>query len=357
MQDNFKGTKGAITLKGAPLHSGHIFAISQASTMVDHLYVILSFDQKWIDKLDNNDFWGPKLTLKKRLLWLKRAFQYLDHITILHVDETEMKGYPEGVEEWTSEVSQTLLYDYGIHQLDKWFSSEHEYTWWIEKYFNCKNHVIDSDRKTFPISATQIRENPYDNWKFLPSIVRKELLLKVAIIGTESSAKSTLTKYLAKSFNTSWVEEYGRNYCLNEMCGDESLLSFEDYGTIASNRFYQEQQAEATANQILFCDTNAFVTQYYCFLYEGKFNPLVDGFIKTEEYDLVIHLDDNVEWVDDGLRINSNRESSSEVFEALMAKYKIKENDNYHFITGNYRSRFEQAMMLVQDKINQTKLK
>lgn len=338
-------TIGVITGKFAPLHTGHIYAITEAATQVDTLYVVLSYDEKFVNNLPV--YLQDKLTLKKRLLWLKKSFSDMDHIKIIYVDETYMKIYPDGVPEWCNSV-KSILKENGVTSIDKWFSSEPEYTWWIEDNFNCPNVVLDSERSMFNISATNIRSNPYKYWQYLPSIVRKEFLLKVVLIGEESCAKSTLTKSLAKLYNTSWVEEYGRTYCENDMCGDESLLSFEDYGIIASERNYQERSSESTANQLLFVDTNAFVTQYYCKLYEGKLHPLVDAYIEQEDYDLIFHMSNEVPWVDDGLRINSDRELTEKLFDSLLDKYDIK-GDNYHKITGNYNERLNKVIGIIND--------
>lgn len=338
-------TIGVITGKFAPLHTGHIYAITEAATQVDTLYVVLSYDEKFVNNLPV--YLQNKLTLKKRLLWLKKSFSDMDHIKIIYVDETNMKIYPAGVPEWCNSV-KSILKENGVTKVDKWFSSEPEYTWWIEDNFNCPNVVLDSERSMFNISATNIRSNPYKYWQYLPSIVRKEFLLKVVLIGEESCAKSTLTKSLAKLYNTSWVEEYGRTYCENDMCGDESLLSFEDYGIIASERNYQERSSESTANQLLFVDTNAFVTQYYCKLYEGKLHPLVDAYIEQEDYDLIFHMSNEVPWVDDGLRINSDRELTEKLFDSLLDKYDIK-GDNYHKITGNYNERLNKVIGIIND--------
>lgn len=343
-------TTGVITGKFAPLHTGHIYAITEAATQVDTLYVVLSYDQKFVDSLPEN--LQSKLTMKKRLLWLKRTFQNLDHIKIICVDETNIKSYPDGVEDWCKLVTEKLAFA-GCFKIDKWFSSEPEYSWWIEKYFNCKNHLIDSERSAFNISATEIRNNPYKYWQYLPSIVRKEFLLKVCLIGMESCGKTSLTKILAKLFNTSWVEEYGRKYCEQQMCMDESLLSFEDYGLIASNRYYEELEAASTANQVLFVDTNAFITQYYCELYEGRSHPLVDAYICQEEYDIILHLEADVPWVDDGLRINSDRNKTSKLFNKMLDQYNIVEDNDYYKISGDYKQRLDKAIEIVKNKLNE----
>ncbi|AGH32134.1 nicotinamide-nucleotide adenylyltransferase [Vibrio phage 11895-B1] len=340
---------GVITGKFAPLHSGHIYAITEAATQVDTLYVILSFDQKFVDSQPK--FLRDKLTLKKRLLWLKSTFQNLPHIKVICVDETNINTYPDGVVEWCNIVKFSLQ-EHNVYKVDKWFSSEPEYTWWVEEHFNCENVIIDNTRSQFNTSATEIRNNPYKHWQFLPSIVRKEFLLKVCLIGEESCGKSSLTKYLAKMFNTSWVEEYGRKYCEQDMCMDESLLSSSDYGLIASNRFYEEKQAERTANRVLFVDTNAFVTQYYHYLYEGSFHQLVDAYIKEEQYDIILHLESDVPWVDDGLRLNSDRTKTSKIFKKLLDKYEIEAHTGYHKVKGTYKQRLDQAINIINSYLN-----
>lgn len=337
-------TVGVITGKFAPLHNGHIYAINKAATQVDKLYVVLSYDQKFVDNLPLQ--LRDKLTLNKRLLWLKKTFSNLSHINIVYVDESNMGVYPNGVEEWTSAVEDLIP-----EKVNTWFSSEPEYTWWVEKYFKCKHVLIDSERSNINIAATKIRSNPYLYWEYLPSVVRKEFLFKIVLIGTESCGKSSLTKYLAKTFNTSWVEEYGRSYCINEMCGDESLLSYKDYGIIASNRNYEERECSLSANKILLCDTNAFITQYYCTLYEGSPHPLVDAYIEEEKYDLILHLDSDVKWVDDGLRINSDRTKTDKIFNKMLDDYNIKEHNGYNLIKGTYEERFDQAILLINKLI------
>lgn len=248
-------TVGFLTGKFAPLHSGHIYFISRAATMVDKLVVVLSYDGKQF-KDDNH------LSLKNRLIWLKTTFKDILHILITFVDETGCRYYPEGWKDW-SDLVKHVLYEHQVFDVDKIFSSEPEYTGGFNTYWPEAEHVIiDADREIINISATKIRENPYMYWSYLPSIVRQHYVKKVCIIGTESCGKSTLTKYLAKIYQTSWVEEYGRKFCEQDMCMDESLLQFNDYAIIAARRYEDELQALKTANKILFCDTNAFITNF-----------------------------------------------------------------------------------------------
>src|SRR3990167_9088495 len=157
--------KGLIIGKFAPLNLGHINLINYASTLCEEVLVILSYDEKWLKTLSARD--QRVLTLKNRLRWLKQVYQDISHIKII---------------------------------------------------------FIDVDHTNVPISANEIRQNLVEYWRYLPSVVRQAYVKRVCIIGVESTGKTTLTKYLAKQFNTAWVEEYGRSYCENVLCGDEFLL-------------------------------------------------------------------------------------------------------------------------------------
>ena len=48
-------------------------------------------------------------------------------------------------------------------------------------------------------------------------------IIRIALIGPESTAKSTLSEDLAKYYKTIWIPEYARNYFKNrENCGNQA---------------------------------------------------------------------------------------------------------------------------------------
>jgi len=67
-------------------------------------------------------------------------------------------------------------------------------------------------RNSFRISATEVRNNPYDNWFYIPKYVKEFFVLKVAVIGSENSGKTNLTHKLANYYNTTYVKEYRKEY-------------------------------------------------------------------------------------------------------------------------------------------------
>lgn len=335
-------TVGFLTGKFAPLHTGHIYFISKAATMVDKLYVVLSYDGKRFQD-------DPRLSLKNRLLWLKTTFKDLPHIKIVYVDETNCSPYPDGWHEWSMLVKRAIPHRIG--DITKIFSSEPEYTEGFNKYWPEAEHVIvDAERKEVNISATEIRANPFKFWSYMPSIVRQHYVKKVCIIGTESCGKTTLTKYLSKIYQTSWVEEYGRKFCEQDMCMDESLLQYDDYALIAARRYEDELQATKTANKILFADTNAFITNFYCRLYEGSFHPMVDEYEALEKYDLTLVLASDVEWVADGLRINKERSKTDDLLAKMLSMSRSENLGKLMHISGTYSERLEKAIKIIDEE-------
>lgn len=327
---------GFVTTKAAPLHAGHIWLITQAATQCDILYVVLSHDGKRFD--------NPALSLKNRKLWLLETFKDIPHIRVVHVDETEMQPYPNGWDEW----SVAVINEINEPHIDYIFTSEAKDLAGYNKWFpGTKVIMVDADRTHVPITGTMVRNEPMRHWSFMPSVVREQFLKRVCIIGTESCGKTTLTKMLAKHFQTSWVEEYGRTFCEQDLCGDEFLLKYYDYGLIAARRYEMELQAAKSANRVLFSDTNAVVTNYFCILYEDRANLMVGEYIELEEYDLILFLEADVNWVADGLRRNPHSEENGDLQYTLMkARYG---EDKIVRIGGNYHQRLTTAINLVQE--------
>lgn len=313
--------RGFLVGKFAPLHNGHIEFIYQAASKVDELIVILSHDQKWVDKQDRNI--RSKLDWRIRMRWLLDVFKDETHIKIHMVDESNIPSYPNGWEEWSKIIKKEVLSKY--QDVSYVFSSEPTYEEHFSKYFpECKHVIIDSERSVVNISATQIREDVLDHWSHIPSVVRKNFAKKVCVIGTESTGKSTLVRYLAKHFSTSWTEEYGRTYVEQYCHGNENLLVPSDFHKIAIEQKRLEDLAASTANKVVFCDTNALITQYYHSLMYGYHDDIVENIIRNEmhSYDLFIFLRNTVPWVDDGVRLHPDPEGDNEFkLESMVEQY------------------------------------
>lgn len=338
----FNFEEGLVIGKFAPITFGHINLIYKAATACRNLTVAMCYDDKFLGQQSPRD--QKVLTYKNRMRWLKTVFADMPHITITSIDETNIPAYPNG---WAGYANLVRgIYDGAIPEGTAIFSSEIEYDDGYKTYLPELTHVVvDNERTEVPISATMVRNDLYKYWELIPSCVRKDYALKVCVIGTESSGKTTLVRGMAKLFGTSWVEEYGRDYCMNVVGGDEKLLTSQDYEKIAFNHKTEEEKAMARANKVTFVDSNAFVTEFYHRLYEGFENKVVSNIAENEEYDLILYMSDDTTWVDDGLRVNGeNRDETRALFNEMLNEFP-NQKEKMILVSGkNIRVRHQKAI-------------
>jgi len=329
-------TTGFIGGKFLPLHQGHIYAIMKASNMVDKLYVVLTSSEKRdrkICKKDNIKYMPAEV----RLSWLGKTVSDLENIEIIHIKDDK------GVEDYDwAEGAREIKNKIGKH-IDYIFSSEKEYGNTFKKLYPNSTHiVIDNKREEVNISATKIRKNLYSNWDNLPSHVKSYFVKKIAIVGTESCGKSTFTKKLAKSFNTNYVKETGRKKC-EEF---SNFLTKEMFDEIAIEHYLLQKKESEKSNKLLFVDTEAIITQYYLDMYFNESSDLINEVIKKQDYDLVIFLEPDVKWVDDGLRFKGNKKERLNYNEKLKKMFEKRGIETVS-VSGNYDERFNKSRKMI----------
>jgi len=338
---------GMFVMKAIPLHLGHVHAINLAAAQCDDLCVVLCYS-KHDDDYFNSMRLDP-IPYKQRYKWLLEIYQDIPHVHILTHCEDGIPDYPNGWKEWSNSI-KLLFKKYGRFP-NKWFSSEICDKENAEKFFTETEFIlIDPERKETPISGTKIRKDGiYKYWEFLPGVVRPFFAKRVVLIGTESTGKSTLTKLLAKKFNTSWTDEYGREFIKKFCFGHESLLAFGDYAKIAQRHKMYEEEALRSANKVTFIDTEAMVTQLYCHMYENRVNSVVDAIAKTQKYDMWLFLRPDVPWVPDGMRQHEHtREIQMKQLIDICGYYGLQKEVDLKFISGNYHRR----MLLAIEHVN-----
>lgn len=171
---------------------------------------------------------------------------------------------------------------------------------------------------------------------------------KVVLTGPESTGKSTLTRQLATRFDTVFVEEYGRTYC--EKFGNDCNAL--DLVHIAAGQLFLEDEAAKTARHgLLFCDTDALVTQTYAELYLGSCPNFIVQLAQSRRYDLTLLLDTDVPFVNDSIRLFGERRQWH--FNRLKELLE-SQNRPYVVISGTFEERFDQAVKLVNDVLKKT---
>jgi len=325
-------------------HMGHVYSMIRASTMVDELHVIVSYDEDHEKKLCEGGK-IPHIPYRVRLRWWSQLTKDLPHVHVHAVYEQQtgdISDWERGAEGIKAAIAKPI---------DTVFSSEHAYTDIFRNlYPNAQHIVIDANRISYSISGTKLRtEGVMKHWDMLPEIVKPHFVKKVVVVGTESCGKSTLVRNLANLYNTTYVEEWGRTY-YERLGSCEDITLPDDYPEIAFEHKYHEKVQGSKANKVVFIDTEAIVTQYYSILYLNKRHAVLDEVARTQQYDLWLFLEPDVKWVNDGTRSFGDqqvREKNNALLKGLLDEFGIP----YKTISGNYQQRLEQSVRLVNEMI------
>ncbi len=326
-----------------PPHRGHLYQIIEASTRCEKLVVVISDDAEQTRELCRSAGL-PTITYQLRKQWIGQQVQDMEHITVRVLDETDVPAYPDGWPLWSRRMREVVP-----EKIDAFFVGDCDYEAALAQYFpEAAVELFDPARTRYPISATDIRNDILGNWHYILGSARPFFAKKVLIAGTESCGKTTLTKCLAKLYNTSWSEEVGRYYARDYLGNDETIFTDADFGRIAHLQFEQDYQALRAANKVCFFDTDATYTDYFSEIYLGRRNPLVEAYIDHTRYDLMLFLQPDVKWVADGQRLNGEQEKRMALSERLLNMYRYHGfGDKLVVVGGDYNARLSRAIDLV----------
>jgi NadR type nicotinamide-nucleotide adenylyltransferase len=122
---------------------------------------------------------------------------------------------------------------------------------------------------------------------------------KIAIVGPESTGKSTASIALAKHYNVSWIPEYARYYCA-ALTADCTL---QDEINMFHGQVALEDSILATAeSDFVICDTTFLTVKIWSDEMLGETPQIVLDALKTRIYDFYILLDIDLPWQEDPLR-------------------------------------------------------
>ncbi|MCX8670522.1 multifunctional transcriptional regulator/nicotinamide-nucleotide adenylyltransferase/ribosylnicotinamide kinase NadR [Gilliamella sp. B2865] len=278
---------GLIFGKFYPLHSGHIYLIEKALTQVDELHVMLGCEATRDKQLFEKSRLARQPQVSDRFSWLKDTFKDRHNIHIYISDETGINYYPNGWKEWSDSIKH-ILSENKIEP-SVVFTSEPQDVTEHERYFGCPVVVIDANREFVNISATKIRENPYQNWSFIAQAARPFFVKKVAIIGHDKF--NELPVKLANIYNTQYVSNGYINYIQREISTLENkrYLSENDYLRIAMLHVERMSKSLENANKLLFTSIDfGTLSNYYEQIF-GKSNEVLIGLKSSYQFDLIIH--------------------------------------------------------------------
>lgn len=170
-------------------------------------------------------------------------------------------------------------------------------------------------------------------------------IIKVAIVGPESTGKSTISEQLAEHYQTVWVPEYARGYCekLTEPCTWQDEINM-FYGQLAL-----EQEMIPHANKVLICDTTFITVKIWSDHMFGKSPQEVLDALPRHSYDFYLLMDIDMPWQEDPLRDFPHlREHFMEVWHRELKSL----NANYSVISGTGPQRLKNAIVAIDSFLN-----
>lgn len=169
---------------------------------------------------------------------------------------------------------------------------------------------------------------------------------KIAILGAESTGKTTLCQQLAKHYHTLFVPEFARDYF---NIHDINNYSLEDLDIIAKKQIELENQFITQANTILICDTTLITIKIWSLHKFNKVSDFISNSITLMNYDLYLISNNDVPWIEDNQRKDKNiREHIFEMNQSELQKI----NANYEILKGINQSKLNNAINFIDLFLN-----
>jgi NadR type nicotinamide-nucleotide adenylyltransferase len=185
-------------------------------------------------------------------------------------------------------------------------------------------------------------------------------VIKVAVIGPESTGKSELCLELAEYYNTLWCPEFAREYLL--LYGKK--YTYDDLLKIAKRQIALEDEYvekvrksespkvgkdapdDLKTSGLLFIDTDMYVMKVWCEFVYGKCHRYILEQIAERKYDLYLLCNIDLPWMPDELREYpdfATRRKHYKMYKDIL----VNQQTPWFEISGNYEERLQNAVTAV----------
>jgi len=316
-------TKAFVFGKFLPFHKGHEAMINFALSKCNFLTVLVCCSDK------------EGIPAELRRAWIEKAFKKQKNIEIRTFNylESELPNTSEtskDVSEIWAEIFKKQLPDYSL------LITSEEYGNFVAAFMNIQHIAFDIPKKLFPISATAVRNDIFTNWKYLPDSVKPDLSVKVVILGTECTGKTTLTEKLAKHFNCSFVLEAGRDVIANS-----NSFTFYDLYLVAKEHAKRIDKTILADNPLVIIDTNIHTTKSYSRFTFEKELEISANIYNSNKANLYLYLNNDVEYLQDGTRLS---EADRNLLDLSHRQVLTDNNIDIIEIKGAWDERFEKIV-------------
>ena len=331
-----------------PLHLGQMRSILAAAGQVQTLHIVIT-----PHPLPHSNF---KITLQDKARWLQMACADLPFIQIHIKDDITLPLHE-------SFINVSIDIDMSNAKLQRLAETLNLPTETV--LFVAANHPLaqQSVRSqlimeviTTPLqpkfNSYDIALDPIAHWSAIHPQARGNYTKTVAIVGGESSGKTTLVHKLANYYGASFALEMGRLYVATDLGGTETGLQYSDYAPIALDHAEAIRAAKAAATApVTIIDTDFVTTQAFCEEYEGRTHPFVGACIDEFRVDHTIMLDNNTPWVADGMRSLGDSDARGRFEQRLLDIFNRHNIQPYLIDKPDYDARYQQALAFIDQHI------
>ncbi|WP_299669578.1 ATP-binding protein [uncultured Polaribacter sp.] len=174
-------------------------------------------------------------------------------------------------------------------------------------------------------------------------------IVKVVLFGPESTGKTTLSRHLARYYNTVWAPEFAREYLQEKWNNERKTCEKEDLIPIAIGQMKLENALAKKADKVLICDTDLLETKVYSEEFYGGFvDDTLNKAAKENTYDLYLLTYIDTPWEEDDLR--DRPQQRLEMFTAFENALK-QHNKNYILLKGDKETRLKKATKAIDNII------
>jgi NadR type nicotinamide-nucleotide adenylyltransferase len=173
-------------------------------------------------------------------------------------------------------------------------------------------------------------------------------IVKVVLFGPESTGKTTLSRHLARYYNTVWTPEFARAYLQKKWNNERKTCEKEDLLPIAVGQMKLENKLAKRADKVLICDTDLLETKVYSEeFYDNFVDEKLDKAASENQYNLYLLTYIDTPWEKDDLR--DRPKQRLEMFNAF--EKSLKDNNRpYILLKGDKETRLKNAVKAI-DKI------
>jgi NadR type nicotinamide-nucleotide adenylyltransferase len=347
---------GLVVGKFSPLHKGHDLVIQAAIKDCDEV-IILSYSspefkrceadqrKKWL-----HDQYGHLTKTYVEILVIPPGWFELPDGTTLRVPDND------DTEEAHRRFCAKILLEHFETSVDAVFTSEtygDGFAKYLTEYFAFEikssrvvEHVcVDLNRGIVPTSGTECRADPKKLAETF-EVVQASFVPRIAILGGESSGKTTLAKALAEKLGWRqklWVPEFGRTYC--DIVGGVQNLRYRELEAIALEQIAQEEQyARLSIGNILVCDTTPLTTRFYSEQLFGRASrKLIE--LSHRKYDYTILCQPTIPFEQDGTRFD---EGFRDIGHQYYVKSLLARGIEFGIVWGSVDHRVQQVLEYIK---------